>query len=332
MGAAAQPHLDAVLADAHGGRGAHEALEQLAGARLLVAVADAAGQQAVQRAGHDGELQVGVDLQRHGRGERVHVEEVDRLGDGVLDDHAAGVAVDEVGGLGVELVGEQQGGLVVAELADGDLADRIGVVAQADALVEGERVAVLAADVGEGEALPGVGGEQCLDELGGAAAQGEEADAEGVQLGEDGVGGEAGVEDELAGELAGALAEGLGEAQDGLVLVGLADGGVGEAEDVLVGVAGEEGEDAALAAGALGDEVLLEEGLVAVVGDGMEVEVEGGAGKEAEGAGGVEPVGAEAGQEAGVDAAVLILCLFRRKSGVFSRIKLSTKLLEIRIL
>ena len=48
------------------------------------------------------------------------MEEVDRLGDGVLDDHAAGVAVDQVGRLGVELVGKQEGGLVVAEVGDGD--------------------------------------------------------------------------------------------------------------------------------------------------------------------------------------------------------------------
>ena len=56
-----------------------------------------------------------------------------------------------------------------------------------------------------------------------------------------------------------------------------------------LGVAHEEGEHAALAAAALGDAVLLEEGLAAMVGDGMEVEVEGGAGGHAELVDGVEP-------------------------------------------
>ena len=137
VGVAADPHFDAALPDAHFAGRAHETLEQLAGANALVALAQTAAQQAVQRRGHDGELQVGIHLQRDRRGERVHVEEVDRLGDGVLDARAASVAVDQVGGLGIELVGEQQGGLVVAGVGDGDLADGPGVAAQADRIVSG---------------------------------------------------------------------------------------------------------------------------------------------------------------------------------------------------
>ena len=80
------------------------------------------------------------------------------------------------------------------------------------------------------------------------------------------------------------------------------DGGIGEAEQAVVGVAGEEGEDAVLAARALGDEVLFDEGLVAVAGDGVEVEVEGGAaGEGGEGLGGVEPAGGAGGDAAGID-------------------------------
>ena len=141
--------------------------------------------------------------------------------------------------------------------------------------------------------LPAVVGEQFADEARGAAAEGQECDAAGVELGQHGVGGEAGVEDELAG----ALAEGVGEAQHGGVLIGLADVGVGETEDVLAGVAGEEGEHAALAARALGDEVLFEERLLAVVGDGMEV---------------------------------YRFTLFRQKTAIFSRIRLTSEGLEIR--
>ena len=53
---------------------------------------------AVEGAGHQDDLKVEVDLQRHGCRERVHVEEFDGVGDGVLDDHAARVAVDELAG------------------------------------------------------------------------------------------------------------------------------------------------------------------------------------------------------------------------------------------
>ncbi len=303
VGATAEPHLDALLADADLGGSAHEAVEQLARPLALVPVPDATRQQAVQRARHQCELQVGVDLQRYGRGQRVHVEEVDRLSDRVLDHHAAGVAVDELGGLGVKLVGEQQRGLVVAEAGDRDLADRDGVVGQGDAAVEGGRVAVLAADVAQGQALPAFSGEQVADQLLGAAPQGQEADAKSLQAGQDGVGGEAGVEHQFARQLAGAFTVGRGEAQDSLVLVLLAHGGVGEAEDVLLGVADQEGEHAALAAAALGDEVLLQEGFVAVVGDGVEVEIERAAALDSEVAGGGEPVGSPAGYEAGVNAA-----------------------------
>ena len=69
----------------------------------------------------------------------------------------------------------------------------------------------------------------------------------------------------------------------------------------MLGVTGEEGEHAALAAGASGYEVLLEEGLL-VVGGRYGVEFEGGAIGEAEGAGGVKPGGGEVGQETGVNA------------------------------
>ena len=303
VGATAELHLDALLADADLGGSAHEAVEQLARPLALVPVPDATRQQAVQRARHQCELQVGVDLQRYGRGQRVHMEEVDRLSDRVLDHHAAGVAVDELGGLGVKLVGEQQRGLVVAEADDRDLADRGGVVGQGDAAVEGGRVAVFAADVAQGQALPAFSGEQVADQLLGAAPQGQKADAKSLQAGQDGVGGEAGVEHQFARQLAGAFAAGLGEAQDGLVLVLLAHGGVGKAEDVLLGVADQEGKHAALAAAALGDEVLLQEGFVAVVGDGVEVEIERAAALDSEVAGGGEPVGSPAGYQAGVDAA-----------------------------
>ena len=303
MGAASESHLDLLWLDADGGGAAHEALEQLARALPLVPAPDAPRQQAVQRAGHHRELQVGVDLQRHLGTQRVRVEEVNRLGDGILDHHAPGVAVDQVRGPGLQLVGEQQGGPLAAQVGDGQLADGDGVAAQLDGLVKDPRMAVLAPDVVQGDAFPALAGEQLAHHLGGAAAQGQEADAELLQAGQHGVGGEAGVEHQLAGQPAAALPVGVDEAQHGLVPVLLAHGGVDEAERVLAGVAHEEGEHAALAAAALGDAVLLQEGLAAMAGDGMEVEVEGGAGGHAEAVDGIEPGAGPWGDEARVDAA-----------------------------
>ena len=234
------------------------------------------------------------------------MKEVDSVGDGVLDQHAAGVAVDQVGYGLLGAVGEQQDGLVVAEVAHRDLAHFARAEAgQGNALLQDEGVAVAAPDVGQPHALPsrrGLGGERGEDVLG-AAAESEEADAELVQLGEVGVGGEGGVEDEFAWVAAGAILPGGGEAQDFVVLVGLAHGGVGVAEHTRVGVAGQEGEHALLAAAALGDVVFLDEGVVAMVGDGVEVEVEGLAAGQAEVVEGIEPQSGEAVGGPGVDAA-----------------------------
>ena len=66
----------------------------------------------------------------------------------------------------------------------------------------------------------------------------------------------------------------LDEAADGAALPALADGSAGVAERAGLGLAGEEGEDAVLSAGALGDRMLLDQRLLAMAGDCVEVEIE----------------------------------------------------------
>ncbi len=195
----------------------------------------------------------------------------------------------------------------MAEIGDGDLADVAGVVLEAHLAFEDAWRAIDAADVGEGDLAPvrGGRGEQFGDHFGGAPAQRQEGDAQLVQPGEVGIGGEAAVEDEFGGQLAGALAPGLGEAQDLVVLGVLAEAGVGPGEQAGVGVAGEESEDASLAAAALGDVVAFEQGVVAVEGDGVEIEIEGASAAEVrpQAAGGVVPGVHQGGAAARVDAA-----------------------------
>ena len=236
------------------------------------------------------------------------MEKVDRLGDGVLDDHAPGIAVDQPGGRFALLVGEQQGGLAVAEIRDGELADRAGIVLEGGWLVEEARVAVGAPDVVERDSLPlrvrrgGDGSEQ----LGAASAQGDEADAELVEAREVGVSGQLGVEDQLAGSGAGALLPVLGEAQD-LVLLGVvAKRAVGIAEQARLVVAGDEGEDALLAARTLGQVMLFGQGVFAMVGDGVEVEVEAVAAGDTGLVRGVGPGAHQVRQGAVVDAAAVL--------------------------
>src|SRR3989441_10383773 len=77
----------------------------------------------------------------------------------------------------------------------------------------------------------------------------------------------------------GALPEG-DETEDLFRLLSLADIGVGVAEGPPLGVLGQEGQDTGLAARARGNVVTLEDRVVAVVGNGVEIEVEGIAGEE----------------------------------------------------
>ncbi len=98
----------------------------------------------------------------------------------------------------------------------------------------------------------------------------------------------------------GALPEG-DEAEDLLGLLALADVGVGVAEGPSLGVLGEEGQDTGLASRARGDVVTLEHRVVAVVGDGVEIEVEGIAGEEVLPFHKLMPGGEQTGSLGGVD-------------------------------
>ncbi len=105
---------DGVLVDRQLGHRVDVLAEQRAGSLVLMALANPVGQQAVQAGGHHGQLQVDVDFQRDRGREGIDVEEVDGLGDGVLDQHAAGIAADQPGGGFRVLVGDEQGRLVMA--------------------------------------------------------------------------------------------------------------------------------------------------------------------------------------------------------------------------
>ena len=89
-------------------------------------------------------------------------------------------------------------------------------------------------------------------------------------------GGQLGIEDPLGGELFSVLLPEFDKAQDLTRLLGLRDPGVGVAGDPFGGVAGEEDQDALLAAA--GDVVLLQGFFLGIGGDGMKIQVDGGAG------------------------------------------------------
>ena len=92
-----------------------EIAKDLGGLGVVVA-AHAAGGQAVEGRGEDEEGHVEIDPDRGG--ERVDVEETPGVGECVLDEHALGAAGDEIPSGGFRIVGDQDRGLVVAEILD----------------------------------------------------------------------------------------------------------------------------------------------------------------------------------------------------------------------
>lgn len=75
MGAYLKAHLDLLGGDRHLGGGVDEIAEDVSALGCFVAVADAVTEDPLEAAGQLSELQVAVNLHRHGRRERVHMEE-----------------------------------------------------------------------------------------------------------------------------------------------------------------------------------------------------------------------------------------------------------------
>ena len=73
------------------------------------------------------------------------MEEADRIGERILDEHALGVAGDEVLGSRACVIGQQDGRLIVAEIGDEELA--IDALKRAGLLFKEARVAVFAWDI-----------------------------------------------------------------------------------------------------------------------------------------------------------------------------------------
>ncbi len=167
------------------------------------------------------------------------MEGADLLGALVLDAPALSVALDQLLDGHLLPVGEDQRGLLAAEAVDGDLAegpalDRDEVFVVGGRLVFAGTVQAGLGPRADGQRLQG------LDQLRGALAQCDEADAQLVELGEVLLGGELAVEDEQLREGAMRL---LVEAAEGDHLAGLRPRGqfcVCVDDRVLLAVLGDE--------------------------------------------------------------------------------------------
>src|SRR6266446_8827221 len=110
--------------------------KNVAGMSAQISVLDLEGKESVETAGHQGEQEIAIDLHGNGGGESIHVEEIDAVGDAVFDDHALGVALNQLGSGAAQLVGQQEGGLLMAEIGNDDLAEGPGVAGQSNTSIE----------------------------------------------------------------------------------------------------------------------------------------------------------------------------------------------------
>jgi hypothetical protein len=98
------------------GWGVDQIAEDLAGLRIGIP-AHPLGHESIQTTGDDEQVHVEVDFEPDCRGEGIHVEEADGVGEGVFDEHPLSVASDELGGGSAPVVSEEKGWLVVARRA-----------------------------------------------------------------------------------------------------------------------------------------------------------------------------------------------------------------------
>src|SRR5215470_804849 len=108
-----------------------------------------------------------------------------------------------------------------------------------------------------------------------SAGAGDENDALRVEPVEALEGGELGIKHEMLRRLAVLAGPEFDEAEDLLGLLTLADVGVGVAEHLAVGILRQEGENAGLATAPFRQVMRLNEGMLAAIGHGVEVEIDG---------------------------------------------------------
>ena len=144
------------------------------------------------------------------------MKELDGLGDPVLDEHSLGIASHQGGSSDFKVVGEEDGGFLVPQFDDAQLAQWALIALQVDTLVQDFRGAKGSSQGMQGNPAPG--GSRSAPDLSQhffrATAQGDKKDALLVEAVEIGVGGQLRVKDQFGRGLAGALAPKVHEAQN----------------------------------------------------------------------------------------------------------------------
>ncbi|GFP32527.1 hypothetical protein HKBW3S42_00831, partial [Candidatus Hakubella thermalkaliphila] len=89
--------------------------KNVTGGRCLITVSDLRSKEPIETAGHQGQLQITVDLHRNSRGKGIHVKEVDPISNTVFDDHALGIAFNQLRRRAMPLIGNQDSRLFMSQ-------------------------------------------------------------------------------------------------------------------------------------------------------------------------------------------------------------------------
>ena len=267
---------DAVLFNDDGRRDIQEVSEDLLCLRSVVFATDTLGHEPIEGTGHESDLEIEVDLEaNHGR-EGVEMEELNGFGDSVLDKHSLRVTRNQVRAADLEIVGEQNGGLLVAKINDRDLAQRAAVFLQFNALIENLGSPETAGQGAQRDPAPSGGrpAPDLAEHLLGTPPQGYKQDATPVEFLQLRIGCELGVKDQFGGQRSGLLLPEVDKTQDLAGLLSLGNSGVGIAKNPLGGIARQKNENALLAPAAAGDVVLFQRLFLRIGRDGMKIEID----------------------------------------------------------
>ena len=206
------------------------------------------------------------------------MEELNGLGDPVLDQHPLGIARHQRRIATLEVVGQQNGRFLVPQVDDRDLTQRPIVILQTNSFVQHPRGAKRSGQRGQGDPAPGRSraAEDLAQHASRPAAKCQEMNLPLVQPTQIGVGGQLRIEHQLGRVLSSLLVPELDEPQNLVSLIDLRYTGMGVAKDTMAGITGQERQDAFLAATTSGDVVFFQRFFLGIGGNGVEIQVERG--------------------------------------------------------
>jgi hypothetical protein len=240
----------------------------------LIEAPELLGQHAVEGVGDHGHQDVEVHLHQNRRRQGVEVEKLNRLGDDILHSPPAGVVADDTFRRGLKIVGDQEGRILAAVPPEDDLPELPFIIFEVDKGLMDVWIGVFPFFVGDVDPLPGFEFLQIPDQVLAPPPERDKPDTLTVQQGQMFIGGKLGIEDKGGGD---AFVNLLPERQNiENLFIGLLLHEVGGRikHKLGGGILGKEGQCPFHSLSPGPGPMLLKDGFIPVVGDGVEVQID----------------------------------------------------------